>query len=79
MTESIISLDVACRLADHDGEFAFEVVFLRHPRPNQWLTIADEARRKPYEHDRVVRDLAPHFLNMWPVIDTDAKYLSGVV
>ncbi len=27
---------------DHDGQFALEIILLRHARPNEGLTVADE-------------------------------------
>ena len=64
--------------ADHDSEFAFVIVAGRNAGTNQRLSVTDQTRREADEDERVVRHIAAHFLDVRPVVDTDAKNLAGL-
>ena len=65
--------------ANDNGEFAFEVVLLGNSRMQQIIAICDKAAWKAREHDRFVRNLTPHFLDVRSIVDTDTEnLLSGI-
>ena len=65
--------------ADHDGQLALEIELLGDGGTDYRLPIADDAVRETHEHDRVLGNLSPHFVDVRSVVHSDTEYLANAV